>query len=154
MDGGADSCYDCAGQGLDTTLRERCLMKPIRKQTLEELERCDWGKPAYNSYLVSTIHRLRRKPLEEFTTEDLRIMIGQGLGLPYLMPLAVERLQSDPLAQGDYYPGDLLNAVLTVEPSFWDCRADLYQEVERLRQRATALEEMTSEEASPVTSDE
>jgi contact-dependent growth inhibition (CDI) system CdiI-like immunity protein len=51
--------------------------------------------------------------------EDLRIMIGQNIGLSYLLPLAIEQLQHDPLVAGDFYPGDLLEAVLRVEPSFW-----------------------------------
>ena len=53
-----------------------------RQKSLQELEQDNWGEPPYNSYLVTTIHRLRRKPLAEFATEDLRIMIGQRIGLP------------------------------------------------------------------------
>ena len=58
-----------------------------RQKSLQELEQDNWGEPPYNSYLVTTIHRLRRKPLAEFATEDLRIMIGQRIGLPFLIPL-------------------------------------------------------------------
>jgi hypothetical protein len=39
-------------------------------------------------------------------------MIGQKIGLPYLVPLAINALEQDPLAQGDYYPGDLLANVI------------------------------------------
>ena len=51
-----------------------------RTKSLQELERHDLGEPPYGSYLVTTVHRLRRKPLADFTVEDLRIMIGQGIG--------------------------------------------------------------------------
>jgi CDI immunity proteins len=61
-----------------------------RKKSLEELEGAVSGEPDYDSYLVSTIHRLRRKPLNEFSVEDLRIMIGQQIGLRYLVPLAIK----------------------------------------------------------------
>lgn len=80
--------------------------------TLEQLEGVVWGKPTFDSYLVTTCHRLRTKPLDEFSVEDLRIMIGQEIGLPHLVPLAVAVLEREPVAEGDYYPGDLLASVI------------------------------------------
>ncbi|MBT8456786.1 MAG: hypothetical protein HKO95_00710 [Rhodobacteraceae bacterium] len=58
-------------------------------QTLEYLEKDVWPDPDYDSHLVATCHRLRKKRLGEFEVEDLRIMIGQGIGLKYLLPKAV-----------------------------------------------------------------
>ena len=84
-------------------------------ETLEKLEGHSWPPADYDCYLISTVHRLRKKPLAQFTVEDLRIMIGQGVGLPHLMPLAVEVLERQPLAEGDYYPGDLLASVVGAE---------------------------------------
>lgn len=81
-------------------------------KTLDQLEGVVWGEPTYDSYLVTTCHRLRTKPIDEFSVEDLRIMIGQQIGLPHLVPLAVAALERDPLAEGDYYPGDLLANVI------------------------------------------
>jgi hypothetical protein len=63
-----------------------------RSKTLQELEGQDWGDSDFPSYLVRTCHALRRKPLRDFTVEDLRIMIGQNIGLNYLMPLAIEHV--------------------------------------------------------------
>lgn len=69
-------------------------------------------------------HRLRRKPLDQFVAEDLRIMIGQQIGLQYLLPRAIALLSADPLTEGDFYPGDLLkvvlranNLLLTIDPA-------------------------------------
>jgi hypothetical protein len=59
-------------------------------------------------------------------------MIGQNIGLEYLVPLALERLRRDPFAAGDCYPGDLLGSVLKVQSSFWKQRPDLRQAVEAL----------------------
>jgi hypothetical protein len=75
--------------------------------TLEELEGVRWGEPEFESHLVVTCHRLRKKPVDAFAVEDLRIMIGQSIGLPHLLPLA----------EGDHYPGDLLSAVLHADRS-------------------------------------
>ena len=87
--------------------------------TLEELENVVWPDPEFDSYLVTTCHRLRRKPIEDFTTEDLRIMIGQNLGLPFLLPKALIILEDNPLAEGDYFPGDLLTMVTLVKTLFF-----------------------------------
>jgi CDI immunity proteins len=57
--------------------------------------------------------------LAEFTVEDLRIMLGQQIGVPALLPLAVQVLLRDSLAEGDDYPGDLLSNVLRLPDSAW-----------------------------------
>jgi hypothetical protein len=85
-------------------------MRPIRQQTLNELEGVEPGSPPYLSTLVLTCHQLRTKPIGEFSPEDLRVMIGQRIGLAYLLPLALERLEGNPWTSGDLYPGDLLKA--------------------------------------------
>jgi hypothetical protein len=83
----------------------------VTKRTLESLEGVVWPPPDFHSHLVNTVHRLRKKPIDEFTTEELRIVIGQGEGFKYLLPLALDILEADPLAEGDFYPGDLFVAV-------------------------------------------
>ena len=65
-------------------------------------------------------HALFRVPLGEFSDEDLRIMIGQNLGLRYLIPIALDRLQKNPWRAGDMYEGDLLAAVLRSSEGFWE----------------------------------
>ncbi len=59
------------------------------EQTLEQLENEVWGEPEYHSHLVLTCHSLRKKPIDQFTVEDLRIMIGQNFGTKYSMPQAL-----------------------------------------------------------------
>ncbi len=113
------------------------------RHSLQELEGQDWGEATYPSYLVRTCHALHRKPLRDFTVEDLRIMIGQNLSLDYLIPLALEHLQRDPFAAGDFYPGDLLGCVLgRVQPGFWQRRPDLRRAVEDIIARIPAFPEI------------
>ena len=108
-----------------------------RRKTLTELEGKDWGPPNFDSHLVTTIHQLRHKPLEQFSVEDLRINIGQNIALEWLLPMAIERLQDDPLVEGDFYRGDLLNAVLQIESSFWSDHRELRGIVAQIAQQAT-----------------
>jgi hypothetical protein len=93
--------------------------KNWKSKTLECLEGSIWGDPEYESQLVLTCHSLRKKQLKDFDIEDLRIMIGQNIGLRFLMPLAIDRLKENILAEGDYYEGDLLSAVLQSNQSYW-----------------------------------
>jgi hypothetical protein len=88
-------------------------------QTLTQLEGEDWGEPTYPSYVVTNSHRLRYKPLQEFTAGDLRFMLGQQNSLPILMPMALDVLDADPFAGGDTYEGALLNMAVRVNPQFW-----------------------------------
>ena len=90
-----------------------------KNPSLQELEGDDWGEPTHDSYLVRTVHALRRKPIVDFTVEDLRLMIGQAVGVSHLVPLALIHLEQDPFVAGHYYPGDLLGVVLSVDAEYW-----------------------------------
>ena len=110
-----------------------------RNKSLEELEHDVWGEPDFEWHLVMKVHRLRRKPLNEFTTEDLRMMIGQEVGLPFLVPIAIERLEIDPLADGNFYRGDLLSNVCRINESFWTDQPGYRQRVVEIVRRARSL---------------
>ena len=106
-----------------------------RNKSLQDIDGEDWGEPTYDSHLVKECHRLRRVPLCQFGVEDLRIMIGQHIGMEHLMPLALEYLRADPLAEGAYYSGDLLAAVLRAGKKFWQQHVDWQREVGAIAQR-------------------
>ena len=91
---------------------------PVPK-TIEQLENDFWPDPDSDSYVVQTCHQLRKKPLAEFEVEDLRILIGQNIGLTYLIPMALDVLNKNVLAEGHLYPGDLLKAVMTSDTTYW-----------------------------------
>lgn len=89
-------------------------------KTLEELEKDIWGPaPPDSTNLVLRIHGLRKKPLKDFTVEDLRVTIGQSFSLGFLIPLAIEELKQNILAAGNCYEGDLLKNVLSADVNFW-----------------------------------
>lgn len=98
--------------------------------TIENLENDFWGEPASDtSYLERTIFDLRRKEISEFDIEDFRIMISQSESLNILVPLALERLREDFYAEGDFYPGDLVKAILTSSPQFWNSNPTLQMQM-------------------------
>jgi hypothetical protein len=116
--------------------------------TLNDLEGAA-PAPTFDSYLVSTIHRLRSKAIGQFTVEDLRICIGQGVGLRWLLPEAAAVLRQAPLAEGDFYPGDLLVAVLGVGSDAWATHPGLRAQVGRAAREA-AKQMREKAEADPT----
>ena len=92
----------------------------MKGRSLEEIDGSRWGDPPADATpLAATVHRLRRVPIDRLDVEGLRMLIGQKEGLDALVPLALDRLEADPLAEGDYYPGDLLAAVLAIPSAHW-----------------------------------
>lgn len=102
-------------------------------KSLTELEKDDWGKGLSDgSPLVQTCFELRHKPIKDFSIEDLRVMIGQDIGLPYLIPKALSILEQDPLAEGMHYKGDLLCNVLEASPYFYNSHPELINRVDSI----------------------
>ncbi len=107
-------------------------MKLDLNSTLEQIDKQIWDEPNPNTYLTKTCHLLRKKPLKDFTIEDLRIMIGQNINLDLLIPLAIKQLQNNILAEGDFYKGDLLKSVLDCESTYWTKNRELWTTVRDL----------------------
>ena len=103
-----------------------------KEKSLENLEKDYWGEPTYDSHLVKTCHQLRKKQIKDFEIEDLRIMIGQNIGLKFLIPFAFDRLTANIFSEGNNYKGDLLKSVITSEKEFWTTRPDLFEELSKI----------------------
>jgi len=110
-----------------------------RNKSLQQLDGQEWAEPTYDSHLVTECHRLRHVPLRELSAEHLRMMIGQQIGLPYLVPLALEVLRTDPFTAGGCYPGDLLAAMLRAEAALWVEQPELRREAAEIAERAFTL---------------
>ncbi|WP_429230506.1 contact-dependent growth inhibition system immunity protein [Inquilinus ginsengisoli] len=89
---------------------------------MEQLDGDIWPHSDFDSYVVQTSQALRKKPIRSLSDEELRLAIGQQIGLEWLewlVRLALERLRDDPLLSGDFFPGDLLQNVLQAPDVFW-----------------------------------
>jgi CDI immunity proteins len=107
------------------------------KRTLDTVDPPAWGPaPPDATPLIKRCYELRTKPLNDFTVEDLRIVIGQQVALNRLVPLALDRLRPDPLMEDDDYPADLLVSVLRVGTGFWERSPDSDVELRKLAEGA------------------
>lgn len=101
--------------------------------TIENLEDSYWGPaPADATRLVRSCHELRKKNVEQLDVEDMRLLIGQCIALKIVIPLALQVLDNDLMAEGDLYPGDLLKAVLETDEAYWEEHPDQKQVVQEI----------------------
>lgn len=120
-----------------------------RSKTLEQLEKQVWPHNHFGSHVVQESQRLRKIPIRDLSVEDLRLLIGQEIGLPYLVPLALECLAENPLVSGAYYHGDLLSVVLRIPKKFWDAHQALNNEIVEIGFQVTNIYETLTEQLLP-----
>lgn len=109
--------------------------------TLEQLEDDVWPAPSFHSGLVTRCHELRKKPLSDFTIADLQKMIGQNIGISFLLSIAIDKLRKNPLVEGDFYAGDLLVSILTRDSSVLRANPSFYKELISICHAALASKE-------------
>jgi hypothetical protein len=68
------------------------------------------------------------KPISDFDIEDVCRACRQELYSEYVVPVAIARLQQDPLA-GEKYDGELLVALTSITRDFWVSHLDLAKTV-------------------------
>ncbi len=113
--------------------------KPLDLEaSIQHLEGSDWGEARFGSPLVRACHTLRRKKLRDLTGEDLRLGIGQQVGLRYLVPLALELLRGNVFVSITYFDGDLLANMLNIPGEFWDAHNDWRAEARALAEQYIA----------------
>lgn len=71
------------------------------------------------------MYRLYHTIVADLDIEDVRFLINQEILLDDMMPIALGYLRKNILAEGDFYEGDLLNAVLSVSNIFWENHLEL-----------------------------
>ncbi|MFF5773929.1 contact-dependent growth inhibition system immunity protein [Streptomyces californicus] len=92
------------------------------KKTLEQLEGIEWPAPSPNATaLVNAAHELRKRPVDSLNTHELSRLIGQDIGIHWLLPIALNLLHRTAHDQPwrDFYDDDLLTAALTRRAHVW-----------------------------------
>ena len=117
---------------------------------MEALEDDRWEPLSFASSLVVACHELRQKPVGELNAGELRVLIGQGIGLEHLVTLALDVLEREPLVEGRFYPGDLLQAVLAIDSAFWASRSELEARASDIASSVQALADSLAEDVLPT----
>ncbi|ARN70403.1 hypothetical protein BST91_01400 [Nonlabens tegetincola] len=105
----------------------------MRNKSIEQLENDYWTDDIeFPSGLVINCHKYRKIPIKDLTIEQLRLLISQKIGLEFLIELALEKLNQNILAEGDFYEGDLLQAVSTIPTEIWNEKQSEFQQLRQL----------------------
>ncbi|TKG87600.1 hypothetical protein EYV94_28155 [Puteibacter caeruleilacunae] len=106
-------------------------MKDYKEKSLNQLiGRWEMEVPRedYSSSIQLRTYKLYHKRIQDYELEDIRFMIIQKQGLKHLIPLALNHLKENLLIEADYYEGDVLSGVLSVDGTFWAKNLKLYSE--------------------------
>lgn len=88
-------------------------------KSLLELSEGELEIPDEPRELSVMVSKLATKPLRRLQIKELYLLLHHGIGLPYVLPMAVERLEGDPWLTAHRNPGDLLIAVMEADSRFW-----------------------------------
>lgn len=103
-----------------------------RGKTLVELKREKFRDLSWDFHPFPSGFYLRNVPLDQLTETDLWVLIRQAIGLDYLVLLALERLELNPLLKCRHLDGDLLSAVLCADALVWKRHPHYRERVTRL----------------------
>lgn len=120
-----------------------------RNLSLEQLDGQRWPDPGPDATgLVKGVHSLRRRPVGSLKAHELARLIGQDVGLRWLLPVALEILRdtAPEEAAGGFYDDDLLVAVLTCKQEAWQEAPELAEELREILGMLTDLGEFVEPE--------
>jgi len=123
---------------------------PDRTKSLEQLDGNVWPHNDFASHVVQESQRLRKIPLSALGVEGLRLLIGQKIGLEFIVPLAIEFVQDHPLIEATYYPGDLLSNLLALPSAFWARHPELNNSMVELGLELRQIYERLGNELLPA----
>jgi hypothetical protein len=101
-------------------------------KSIEQLENDYWVDTNFPTDLVEKCHGFRKIPIEDLAPEQIRLLISQNIGTKFLLPLALKFLQSDILAEVEFYPGDLLSSILDLPKGSWEDNNSAQQQLKAM----------------------
>jgi hypothetical protein len=104
-----------------------------RKKSMRQLTRRAWRGDNLAAQLFTDLAEETevawKKPLTQLTVGDLFILLSQraslGQNAAYLLLLAVERVEKEPLAMERSFPGELQTALALLDDELWSQQPDL-----------------------------
>lgn len=98
------------------------MQKNLSNKTLAQILNTKWTGDIptdEDSSVNRHLYYLYNTPIYRYGIEDIRFIIGQEILLEVFVPIALDILYDNILAEGDFYEGDLLYYVLTINPTYW-----------------------------------
>ncbi|MEZ4789375.1 MAG: contact-dependent growth inhibition system immunity protein [Flavobacteriales bacterium] len=114
------------------------------RYSISQLGGWSWTQPIPNEHdsgVVRRFHALHRIPIGQLSAADLRFLVGQNECLLHLVPKALALLETDPWMETEFYPGDLLSALLRINhpAGYWSVDNPYLPGFAELAQKALAI---------------
>jgi hypothetical protein len=103
-----------------------------RSKSLLQLKREKFRDLSWDFEPFPSGYGLRMWPLQSLTEEHMWILIRQSIGLDYLVLMALEKLEENPLLKSRRSEGDLLSVVLCADALVWKRNPHYRQRVTKL----------------------
>ncbi|WP_295118575.1 contact-dependent growth inhibition system immunity protein [uncultured Chitinophaga sp.] len=94
-------------------------MNTYLDNTIETLENKIWEYKKFPTILIETCHNARKKKIKDLSLNELRTLLTQDIGIPYILPSVMEVLEKDLMTDTRFYPGDLLLAAVSMPETTW-----------------------------------
>ncbi|MFJ9529167.1 hypothetical protein GTX53_18345 [Streptomyces sp. SID5594] len=105
------------------------------QKPLEQLEGFEWPAPPDDATgFAKAAQSLYKRPIGSLNAHELSRLIGQDIGLPWLLPIAVKILREtvDDQHLTGFYDDDLLTAVLTRKSNVWRSHPHLVADLKEI----------------------
>jgi hypothetical protein len=93
-------------------------------RSISDLEALAIDRGAYESGRVAWLSRALVSPLGQLGPAEFRLLMQHARGLPWILPLVVDRLAREPFTPIDGEPAALLLAALVVPLESWRAQPD------------------------------
>lgn len=90
-----------------------------RSQSLVQLNRTRYGDAYWDFVSPFAGYHLRHTPVGMLSLAGLCTLLRQGIGADFLMLLAIELIEAEPLLRATHAEGDLLMIVLRADALVW-----------------------------------
>lgn len=108
-------------------------------EQLQSNNRIGMGSP---SGIAARCSQFTRVPVKDLSAEQVRLLLSQDVGTVFLLDKTLQFLEVDILTDGDFYPGDLLSAVLNIKRVYWENQPELAMRLYMLlTQKRSAIED-------------
>ncbi|AOG03953.1 hypothetical protein BSY19_3390 [Bosea sp. RAC05] len=105
--------------------------------TLEQLTGTDVGSvDEASTNMVGDLIGAWKTPLDQLTGREIRLLISQQDGYPYVLDLVWPMLEDDPLLEAEFYPGDILSSLMRADDTAWRDRPNYKRRLKALYERA------------------
>lgn len=94
-------------------------------KSIGQLQSGDRNNAGSFSGIPTRCQPLMQVAVKDLSKEQIRFLLSQDIGTIFLLDKTLQILEGDILADGDFYPGDLLSALVNIDRSYWQSKPEL-----------------------------